>query len=85
LQPYQHHTNSPSEGVYTYSFAFYPEKAAPSGTCNMSMLQKVQLYMTNNDTDTTDPYDYEYEITVYSLSYNIFRVMAGSGAMVFAN
>jgi len=27
----------------------------------------------------------EYTITVYSVYYNIFRVMSGHGAMVFAN
>ena len=86
LQPFQHHTNSPREGIYVYSFALHPEKSAPSGTCNMSMLQKTQLYVTTNAIDTTDVNPkYEYEVTVYSLSYNIFRVMSGSGSMVFAN
>ena len=85
IQPYQHHTNSPREGIYVYSFALYPEKSAPSGTCNMSMLQKVQLYVSTNAILTTEPTTYDYTIIVYSLSYNIFRVASGSGGMVFAN
>ena len=83
IQPYQHHTNSPTEGVYVYSFALYPEKSAPSGSCNMSMIQNVQMAVTMNDMEPG--YDYEYELTLYTLSYNIFRIMSGTGAMVFAN
>lgn len=79
IQPYQHHTASPREGVYAYSFAIFPEKHQPSGSFNASMVNKVQMYVT-----TTDPSN-EYEMVVFGLYYNIFRVMGGRGDMVFAN
>lgn len=79
IQPWQHHTSSPREGIYAYSFALFPEKHQPSGTFNASMINKVQMYVT-----TTNPTE-EYEFHVYGLYYNIFRVMGGRGDMVFAN
>ena len=79
IQPFQHHTSSPREGIYAMSFSIYPEKLQPSGSFNASMIQRIQLYV------TTVPYSdiREIEVVVYCLYYNIFRVMGGSGGMVF--
>lgn len=82
LQVYQHHSSTAREGIYCYSFALYPEKLQPSGTFNASMVSKIQLYLTTQERESED---YEYEVIVYSLYYNVFRIMAGSGSMVFAN
>ena len=79
LQPYQHHTSAPREGIYTLSFALYPEKNQPSGSFNASMIQKIQLYLTTEQYPDVQ----EYEVVVYSVYYNIFRVMSGQGGMVF--
>ena len=39
IQPYQHHTNIPSIGIYNLnSFALDPEEHQPSGSCNFSKL-----------------------------------------------
>jgi hypothetical protein len=81
LQPYEYHTSPPKSGIYTYSYALYPEKIQPSGSFNASMINKIQLYL--NTLPTTENVDYE--LTVYSIYYNIFRVIGGSGAMVFAS
>jgi hypothetical protein len=29
IQPYQHHSSIPKQGIYTYSFAIHPEKWIP--------------------------------------------------------
>ena len=79
LQPYQYHTSTPKEGIYCYSFALYPEKLQPSGSFNASMINKIQFYLTTNPTDDGS----DYEISIYSIYYNIFRVMGGSGGMAF--
>ncbi len=79
IQSIQYHTGSPREGIYPYSFALYPEKTVPSGQFNASKVNRVQLYVTT--TDNTE----EYVFIVYAVYWNVFRVMAGSGAMVFAN
>lgn len=79
IQPYQHHTNSVIEGLYCYSFAIYPEKWQPSGSFNASAINKIQLYTTSAQVDVG------YTYTVYTLYYNVFRVIGGTGGMVFAN
>lgn len=80
IQAYQHHTRGPREGIYCYSFALSPEKMQPSGQFNASMVNKIQLYLTTNASSLD-----EYEVIVYSIYYNVFRVLGGSGAMVFAS
>lgn len=79
LQPYQHHTSAPREGIYNYSFAVYPEKVQPSGSFNASMIQKIQLYLTTEQYPDVD----DYQAVVYTVYYNIFRIMSGQGGMVF--
>jgi len=81
IQPFQYHTRSPRDGIYVYSFALYPEKPQPSGTFNASTINKIQMYVTTNPVLG----DYEYEFIFYAVYYNVFRVMSGSGGMVFAN
>lgn len=82
IQPYQYHTRTPKDGIYVYSFALYPEKIQPSGSFNASTVNKIQMYVSTNPSVGSD---YKYDIIVFSLYYNIFRVMSGSGGMVFAN
>ena len=79
IQPYRYHTRTPREGVYVYSFALYPEKVHPSGSFNASTVNKIQMYFST----LTSPYTYD--VVLYSRYYNVFRVMGGSGGMVFAN
>lgn len=81
MQPFQYHTSSPRDGIHVYSFALYPEKSQPSGTFNASMISKIQLYLTLN----APPVDEEYEVIAFATYFNIFRVMSGSGAMVFVS
>ena len=38
VQPNQHHTRQPSDGINVYSFALNPEEHQPSGTCNFSRI-----------------------------------------------
>lgn len=83
LQPFQYHTRCPRDGIYVYSFALHPEKAQPSGSFNASTINKIQMYVTTNPPSSDGTY--EYEFVFYALYYNIFRVMSGSGGMVFAN
>lgn len=92
IQPYQHHSRCPREGIHCYSFAIYPEKLQPSGSFNASTINKIQLYITTNTPQTvtitskeTYSYTYDYDFIIYALHYNIFRIMSGSGGMVFAN
>lgn len=49
--PFKHHTAIPStRGIWTYSFALYPEKIKPSGACNFSTSDNNHLNLTFNQT-----------------------------------
>lgn len=80
IQPYQHHSHGVRTGLYCYSFAIHPEKWQPSGSFNASAINKIQLYVTKN-ANASPGCTY----IVYTLYYNIFRVIGGNGGMVFAN
>jgi hypothetical protein len=49
VQPHQHHTNTPADGINTYSFALHPEQHQPSGTANLSRIDNTQLNVTFAD------------------------------------
>lgn len=81
IQPYQHHTFIPKEGIYVYSFSLYPENFQPSGCCNMSQINKIQLYL-----ETIKPLsdDYKYDISIYAVNYNFLRITAGLAGLAYA-
>ena len=68
VQPYQHHTNIPSVGIYVYSFALNPEQHQPSGTVNMSRIDNATLQLTTGVAGS---------LKVFAVNYNVLRIMAG--------
>ncbi len=78
VQPYQHHTNIPFEGINVYSFALKPEEHQPSGTCNFSRIDSanLRLSISNNFTGVCK---------IYAVNYNILRIMSGMGGLAFSN
>ena len=98
VQKYDHNINSDNiDGIYIYSFSLNPKKYEPSGSCNMTMLNNIELYLelltpplqsdgVNGAAFTgTSPYQYEYDVTVYVVNYNIFKITSGMGGLAFAN
>jgi hypothetical protein len=79
VQPYQHHTNIPSTGIYVYSFALNPEQHQPSGTVNMSRIDNATLLLTTNTSSTA------FKLRVYAVNYNVLRIMAGMGGLAYSN
>ena len=49
VQPNTYHTNTPSDGINSYSFSINPQEHQPSGTCNFSRLSNVLLKLYLND------------------------------------
>ena len=90
-QPYKYHQGSGADGVYVYSFALEPDNYQPSGSCNFSRINKVKIELVLKkppQTTTTTPnynYAYNYDLDIYAVNYNVFRIMAGIGSLVFAN
>ena len=83
VQPYQHHSRSPSTGICVYSFALRPEEHQPSGSCNFSRIDKATLQLTVS-LNTVTGYRTA-QVRVYALNYNVLRVMSGMGGLAYSN
>lgn len=83
VQPYQHHTVIPKTGVYVYSFSLYPENFQPSGACNMSRINKIQLQ--TERCKLPDNATYKYDMFVYVVNYNFLRITAGLAGLSFSS
>ncbi len=81
VQPYQHHTNTPAEGINVYSFALRPEDHQPSGTVNMSRIDNAELKLTA----VSGLSSVSKKVSVYATNYNIFRIGSGLGGLAFAS
>jgi hypothetical protein len=98
LQIYKYHTGSPNvDGIYVYSFAEKPEDHQPSGTCNMSRIEKVEMFLRLKNyldiEDLTAIQDNpslalsfsDYNMYLYAPTYNVLRFMSGMASLVFSN
>jgi len=94
LQSFSFSKTGPKAGVYPYSFSLDPFKFQPSGTCNMSRFNKIELNVETQETPI--PLEsvregerlenlYKYDINVYTINYNILRVVSGMGNVEFSN
>ena len=81
VQPYQHHSNIPDAFVYVFSFALNPEDVSPSGTCNMSRIDHVDLNLTIQEALGKE----QCTIMVFARSFNIIRYREGLAGLAFAN
>jgi hypothetical protein len=83
VQPYQHHTRAPDEGINVYSFALRPEEHQPSGSCNFSRIDNatLQLVLSNATVSGTNTA----KVRVYATNYNVLRVMSGMGGLAYSN
>jgi hypothetical protein len=82
VQPYQHFECNVDLGINVYSFSLKPHEHQPSGSCNLSRIDNVNLEVTpaadlgNAGTGS---------IVVYAFSYNVFRVASGMGGLAYSN
>jgi hypothetical protein len=76
VQPYQHFECKPDLGINVYSFALKPAEHQPSGSCNLSRIDNVNLEVTPTVAGSID---------VYAFSYNVFRVASGMGGLAYSN
>ena len=83
VQPYQHHTRTPTQGINVYSFALKPEEHQPSGTCNFSRIDKATLQLTVSVNTVRS--GRTAQVRVYAVNYNVQRVMSGMGGLAYSN
>ncbi len=83
VQPFQHHTRTPSTGINLYSFALRPEEHQPSGTCNFSRIDNatLQLVLSNATVEGTSTA----KVRIYAVNYNVLRIMSGMGGLAYSN
>ena len=79
VQPYQHHACIPDNYIYNYSFSLAPEAAQPMGSMNASRIDTIILSVTMNPNIAR----YNSGVTVYATNYNVFRIAAGLGGLLF--
>jgi len=89
VQPWQHHSNTPADGINMYSFALNPEEHQPSGTCNMSRIDNATLnlnFITNDPNDNTAVSVVNNSIiNIYATNYNVLRIMSGMAGLAYSN
>ena len=83
VQPYQHHSNIPDAYIYVYSFALHPEDASPSGACNMSRVDHVDLTLKLQDGLAGN--SNMCSVIVFARNWNVLRFREGLAGMAFAN
>jgi hypothetical protein len=80
VQPAQHFTNTPADGINVYSFALKAEDHQPTGSCNFSRIDNATL---NVNTSASVPNSSI--VNVYVQNYNVLRVMSGMAGTAYSN
>jgi hypothetical protein len=93
VQPAQHFSNTPADGINVYSFALRAEDHQPTGTCNFSRIDNATLQVDcglYNATSTTYANQYIGSnstsiVNIYTVNYNVLRVMSGMAGTAYSN
>lgn len=95
VHPYQHFTHTPADGINVYSFALKAEDHQPTGSCNFSRIDNatlnVSVGMYNNSLNTPNTYNATYlsgsssVLNIYTVNYNVLRVMSGMAGTAYSN
>jgi len=93
VQPAQHFSNTPADGVNVYSFALKAEDHQPTGTCNFSRIDNATLqvdcglynagsssYVANYIGTSSNSL-----LNIYLMNYNVLRVMSGMAGTAYSN
>ena len=90
VQPYQHFHNTPADGVNVYSFALKPCEHQPSGAANFSRIDTTELNMDfSRIVDGVERFrdlnSTETKIEIFTVNYNVLRIMSGMGGLAYSN
>ena len=85
VQPSQHFSNTPSDGINVYSFALKAEDHQPTGTCNFSRIDNATLQVNCGLYNNVATAEYlstyigansSSLLNIYTVNYNVLRVMS---------
>lgn len=88
VMTYKYSKRMPRKGILMYSFSVNPLDYQPSGSCNFSRFNSIELFVNTQDVPQPlilNDYMYKYDINVYTVNYNILRIISGSGNLEFSN
>ena len=94
VQPYQHFTHTPADGINVYSFALKAQDHQPTGSCNFSRIDNATLNVSvgyNNTNIDSSAYTANYlqgsssVMNIYTVNYNVLRVMSGMAGTAYSN
>lgn len=77
VQPLNHHSGTPSPGIYVYSFALRPEEFQPTGTVNMSRIDAQQITLNLRGSS-------QGRVIAFALNYNILIIENGLANLVWS-
>jgi hypothetical protein len=95
VQPFQHFSNTPADGINVYSFALKAEDHQPTGTCNFSRIDNATLQVDvgmYNSAARDNTYATNFVgsaagslLNIYTTNYNVLRIMSGMGGLAYSN
>jgi len=89
VEAYEHHTDTPCDGLNMFCFALNPEEHQPSGTCNFSRIDTAQLNLWFNEFSgrgLSDIYlNTDNHVMIFAINYNVLRIMSGMGGLAYSN
>ena len=80
VQPAQHFSNTPADGINVYSFALKSEGHQPTGTCNFYRIDNATLNVSSDKTIPSGTI-----LNIYTQNYNVLRVMSGMAGTAYSN
>jgi len=91
LQPEMHHNNTPTDGINVYSFCLEPEKLQPTGTANLSRIEKIIINLTIGDLTERENLpnlniiNENSKIMIFALNYNVLKISNGLVALAYSD
>jgi hypothetical protein len=86
--PHKYAKSIPKKGIMMYSFGVNPLDYQPSGSCNFSRFNSIELFLETQEVprpSSLGDYMYKYDFNVYTVNYNILRITNGTGNIEFSN
>ena len=67
IQPMMHHTRTPMQNIFCYSFALHPELSVPTGSVNFSRITNPEIYLKLGG-------NFPRKIRIHATSMNILQI-----------
>ena len=86
--PFKYAKSIPKKGIMMYSFGVNPLDYQPSGSCNFSRFNSIEVFLETQEVPIPQgnvENIYKYDINVYTVNYNILRIANGIGNVEFSN